>query len=400
MNYTRFLYRTEFYYALLLLSGSIKSYIILLSYDAFDFTLIIGLILIVVLIKQLVTNMGVLKFSKLQLISLFLILSFLCSIIFSTIYTPSQSYYIAKFTSFGVCLLAYCYLLFIRNFDCQEFLKYFVNLSAILALIFLTIYPLVPDYLILADLTSMYLTVGYLCGINVLLLIKMPERSVYIKLYFVVALVLTGARGPILAAAFSYLIVLLFSKQEIRKYLKLRYWVISGFTLLLVFFYITQDENLSSMFVRSFNRLTLVFDGFSGRSIDIRLDQLYSSLAYIDDQPFFGYGFASYNFVTQGVDMRGYPHNSILEIWFELGLAGLAIYIIFTVFHLYLTFSRIGVAAGAVLLFMLINSLKSSSFTDLKIMYGFYSLFLLLVHNKYFGISRSRQTSSLSSHDR
>lgn len=87
-----------------------------------------------------------------------------------------------------------------------------------------------------------------------------------------------------------------------------------------------------------------------------------------------GHGFGSYMHFKAGMDKRGYPHNIILEVWFELGLLGLIPFLAL----LGLLLRRMGkhgqwvFLAGSVL--FLLNAMKSYSIVDLREMYGLMAL--------------------------
>jgi O-antigen ligase len=56
-----------------------------------------------------------------------------------------------------------------------------------------------------------------------------------------------------------------------------------------------------------------------------RLIAINSSIELILKQPFFGWGIGSWPYLT-GLHYLEYPHNSILEIWFEYGIFGIVVF--------------------------------------------------------------------------
>jgi O-antigen ligase len=129
---------------------------------------------------------------------------------------------------------------------------------------------------------------------------------------------------------------------------------------------------------RSLQRLTLLLDIGSDASVSTRLSYIDFSIDKIFENAgnfLFGSGIGSFGILYSGVDRREYPHNIFLEIQFELGLVGIAAIILFLIFYL----KKIRFRGPLIypFLYIFLNSLKSGSFTDLRIMFGFFSIFLL-----------------------
>lgn len=87
-----------------------------------------------------------------------------------------------------------------------------------------------------------------------------------------------------------------------------------------------------------------------------------------------GYGLGSFSKEFSNEDKRLYPHNIILEIFFELGIIGLLI-----VFGLVLTNIKIFkgyltnfALLSAIILFL--NAMKSSSIVDLRVLFALYAI--------------------------
>lgn len=85
---------------------------------------------------------------------------------------------------------------------------------------------------------------------------------------------------------------------------------------------------------------------------------------------FFGYGFGSFGLYMYCVDQRAYPHNIFLETWFELGLIGVALGSCFFVIAFWRILRKKEYILFFTILFFLLNCMKSSSLTDLRILFG------------------------------
>jgi O-antigen ligase len=106
---------------------------------------------------------------------------------------------------------------------------------------------------------------------------------------------------------------------------------------------------------------------------------LYSRFAIdkINQKPFLGYGIGSFGFEYNNIDELDYPHNIFLEVWFELGIVPIILFLL--LFYLIYQQIRIGESAWSLALYFyfLLNLLKSSSLVDIRIVTGFFALFIL-----------------------
>jgi hypothetical protein len=120
-----------------------------------------------------------------------------------------------------------------------------------------------------------------------------------------------------------------------------------------------------------------VFDPQSA-SVAKRFDQIYYSLDRIFDNAvnfLFGSGIGSFGVLYEGIDGRQYPHNVILEISFELGIIGVILFIILLL--LYFKKLRHNLNFVLIYLFLFLNSLKSYSLVDSRVMFGILSVLLV-----------------------
>ena len=129
---------------------------------------------------------------------------------------------------------------------------------------------------------------------------------------------------------------------------------------------------------RSISRLMMLLDPKGSESIVERITQVSYSFDRIFENAgnfLFGLGIGSFGILYEGVDERSYPHNVMLEIWFELGLLGILLFILLLLVY----FKKIRLRFNFILIFiyLLLNSLKSYSLIDLRIMFGILSVLLI-----------------------
>ena len=117
------------------------------------------------------------------------------------------------------------------------------------------------------------------------------------------------------------------------------------------------------------SRFYLLFEVDQGRSVNIRKSMLIDAWQHIGQAPFFGYGLGSYGIVVNGIDQRAYPHNVILEIWFEAGIFAALSFIIFTIISLINASKRNEKAIIYLIIFLVLNFLKSSSLDELRLFF-------------------------------
>ena len=202
-------------------------------------------------------------------------------------------------------------------------------------------------------------------------------------------LILSGGRGG-LVLAFLVLTIFGFFKSKFKQ-LKL---ILKSISLIILFgfiigHFIRQTEYVE-LFDRSITRLELLieFNGFNsggggGKSVEERVGMLnfcYDKIVHSPTSLVFGYGIGSFWYEYTGIDGRGYPHNLVLEILFELGLIGLLIFIIFWgVASKHFKYT----ALSWIVFYLLLNSLKSSSLVDLRILFFMFSLALIDGSNNF-----------------
>jgi len=386
-----------FAYLLYILSGVVKALLTHFRIELpVDFTIVTALLLIFAIFFDVVNHGIKLKTQKRLLITNILLFLFYLWIILSLVYTPSLEYSKIKTFYFLTNIIAFIYPIIIKNFDFQKFIKYFsitlIGVSAFFVVNFQAIR--LRSHADDTSVDGQYLTLSTFLGIITLILLtsesnifknKIIDRIVAILAFFLILLL--GARGPLIFMLFAYFLYFLNNltrkREKSVKKKHLLYSIITFFvfTFISIGIYQSNKEKIDIMAQRTYSRFEIMItnDESQNSSVTKRVEQLQYSFDEIfsDMQSFFaGKGIGSFSLLYHGEDGRGYPHNIFVEIWFELGLIGLIIFLSFFVFLL----SRKQVnkiISHFVLLYILLNMAKSSSLVDLRIYFGFFALFLL-----------------------
>ena len=199
-----------------------------------------------------------------------------------------------------------------------------------------------------------------------------------------------GARGPLL---FIIIVMLLYflMQQKIDTTVSIKNLFLSFFAILiLISFIVLYKDQVHELLRASFQRMSLLFTGFSsnshdfGISVNVRFLLLKQAFSIIFSSPLniiFGTGIGSFGLLTLGEDIKEYPHNFILEIWCELGLVGLSIFILLMIFIFRkIKLSKTGLNIYPVL-YLLMNFLISYSLEDMRLLFVFMAIYFLDSNN-------------------
>jgi O-antigen ligase len=380
------------------LSGYIKVFFITYNINlGIDITLLLALILV---LKIVLFNKITIK--KIFYTPIMLFLVFYIWMIMTLTFSSSVEYLFNKIFLFLTNILAFVFpLFFFSKIEIKSLLNKFVLVSTPLSIWF--IFFILPNmYLneIYNSVSATYLIVSLYSGMNILMLLLLKVKlfkNSYINLLFIilniVVLILSGGRGG-LVLAFLVLTIFVFFKLKLKQ-LKLiltstSLIILSGF---IIVNFISQTK-YSELFERSIMRLELLteFNGFNsgGNSVEVRTEMISFSYEKIFHSPtslLFGYGIGSFSYEYTGIDGRGYPHNLVLEILFELGLIGLLIFLTFsgvTLKHFKYT------ALSWIVFYLFLNSLKSSSLVDLRVLFFMFSLVLIDGGNNFILKNKSK----------
>jgi len=358
-----------------------------------------------------------LQFNKNNLFAGIGLVLFYAWLLITLSFTPSKSYSYQKAYLFIPNIIAFAYPLVLKKFDITKFFRVVSLILPVISVVFVSVYldysssvkSNVEDY---DSILGLYLVCSTLLGINVLVIACSEDRifrssllSTGVLTVSLLMMLILGARGPLL---FCLLLLLLFMGYRFIKALYLGTLFISeikkiiyGILVICIFwgmsFFFGNEMNY--LLKRSLVRFELLMpsgsDSNMGHSVDVRVDQLNFGMELITDNfhdSVLGYGIGSFGVLHNGIDGRSYPHNIFLEIWIEAGLLGLLVFLVF----LWMVFTKnlngIRYISIVVLVYVLLNSLKSSSYIDIRVYFAIFGMYILNTNAKNLYVD-SRNTS-------
>jgi O-antigen ligase len=348
-------------------SGFVKSFFSAGGFIEFDVTSIsIFALLPVLLIMTFKAS-----FRNHQILIIFIFISFLIAYTLSAFYTTSESYYIYKL----LALIGIIFCFVIGLFSDRLVIYLFFYLYSIFSLLAVVLYftlifsGLSPKAF--NDFAGNSLVVGEMLGATAVIIYfsNLNFKYLLIALSFVIMIAL-GARGPIL---FSLLVIALavfstFRKVDFKTPLK----IIIAITFLLFFIFIS-DSGLSLAMKTSFqdglSRFALLFNEDKGDSVNSRVYMISNALIHINDNIFFGTGVGSFGIEVYGQDFRAYPHNVLLEIWFESGIIPVLLFLLLFLWLLVYLFKHDEHLIFYLMIYLFLNINKSSSLEEARLFF-------------------------------
>lgn len=325
-----------------------------------------------------------------------LLIVFYVWLVFSSFYSSSDSYARDKIFYFFLNVAAFSVTFLYHGFDYRKFVKAFTVITILLVLAFIPflffmgrIYE-TDSFDRFASISGMYLTLSEFLGLICIVyltanesILKTKTRDRILVVAAILFLLLLGARGPILFVAFIYGLFWIYKLRAVRLaiktrtalYLVLGLVIVSG-TLVIMFRFQATQELLARTSTRFMNLVMGVFSGeYQDRSSMVRLELYQDAIQGIFaglPESFFGYGIGSFGVETIGKDVRLYPHNMILEIWFELGFVGLILFAGWLIFLLSKTLRLpYRFISYWLLMYFFLNLMKSSSLVDIRTEFAF-----------------------------
>ena len=385
----------ELIYCLFLLSGLIKAFLQFYAGGLMvvDFTLLCALFLLAAYILQFSRDFffkNTIYLVKSSRPVIFILVGFYLWMVVTLIYTASPGYSYIKVFMFLSNLAAVLTPFIYKGFNPKRFFHLFAYMGSGLIFIYTVfipdIYSLYLKDVEYRDMVTRYLDIGYLAGLVVLILAFVcPQMKKFIKLLLIGlnawTLLVSSARGPLLFLVLVLLIRFAVSFVVFMKSWRLNFknilFMTVGVGLLGTAAYYLIDR-YSLLLERSITRLQMLLDPQASESIMERISQVSYSFGRIFENAgnfLFGLGIGSFGILYEGVDERSYPHNVMLEIWFELGLLGIILFILLLLLYLKQIRSRLNFVL--IFIYLLLNSLKSYSLIDLRIMFGILSVLLI-----------------------
>jgi len=358
---------------------------------ALDLTLAMLLCLVAALIWRLLFQLGrshSADFRKIffgqgnQILALCL---FAAIVIASYVYTNAPNYggsKLTRFLSIGILLFIAPFFLILTEEHLRRFARAFVAVSAATAiqLIFTLEYGSQDPNV---DITR--IGAGWLLGMAIILVLFYPlvpsrrgQRALYVSVLplCIAGLVASVARGPLVALVIAVLIGSITWLSQGR--LRMR----TALVLLLLFsvgiggaYLALRHANLDKYTAKANEFATLATGGSSSGSAGKRLDFYRATLAAIPDHLLVGAGVGSWSRFYYGNDLRNYPHNLFLEIAYEEGLLGLAVFLIFlfsvgaAIFRMLHESHSHFLALGLMVLYCVLVSLFSGDLDDNRVLF-------------------------------
>ncbi len=392
----------EIFLVLFLLSGQVKAFMEFFGLELpVDITLLTAVLLLGFTAYKVIRK-NTFDAPKISFFSIGLLLLFYAWMIFSLFYTDSESYSLQKTLYFLLNIAAFAVPFFFKQFNIRLFFRVFTIGTIILAV------GLLPfQYFDLlgsatdpeqtgaySAIGGLYLSLSEYLGLIVILILTQKTEGPFLKGYDVVVvmivlglMLLLGARGPILFVVFVYGLYYLSTIKTIRFTIRTRtlWWMVGG-TLILagVLFLMILIPATNALLTHSVDRFVfMVMDAISGNGQDnstgtrlLLMGEAFNGIFKNIDSFLFGYGIGSFGSIIKGIDMRLYPHNMILEIWFELGLVGLSLFVIWILYILLdLRRQPVRFISYWLLLYVFLNLMKSSSLIDIRTEFAFLALF-------------------------
>lgn len=378
----------EFFLIIFLQSGIIK---VLLSYfnipTFIDLTILSTFLLLIIIIISLYKNNYKIKLDKNESVGIFIMFLILISTIFSLFYTSSENYAYTKILHFFTILIAFIYPIIIKEFSIKRFFYFFILSTLIISVIYTPLFFKAYSVLYTMNINpkvemiyGSYLAVGYIIGISIILNIFSNIFNNKIKLILTIILFtilfITGARGPIVFLLLTFMIYAL-NIIIVKRKINIKKIVFSTLIITVTFIAISSKINLDEIFERSINRLISLTKNSDSAAND-RIERFSFVIEKTNyDNLIIGHGFGSFGIEFDKIDERSYPHNIFLEFLFELGVIGLALYLILLYVIAKKLISIKNFLFISSFIFLLLNSMKSLSITDSRIMFTFFAIILI-----------------------
>lgn len=386
-----------------LLSGQFKSYLNFFGFELpVDLTILVGFFVVALTVWRLYRSQK-LATRQITYVGIGLLLIFYGWLIFTLFYTSSEEYSQTKTIYFALNVIAFAVPLVYGGLQVRKFIRWFTLLTLALSA------SLLPfQYFNLLDaagtgtveafeaIEGLYLSLSGYLGLLVVLFLTAKEpvwKSKLIDwgyvLLLLLLLMLLGARGPILFALFVFLLYYLYNLKVLRLAIgqkTVQAIIFTGLGIFVLMVLLIQFDATRSLLFRTFGRFFsliagVLTEGATDASSMVRLALYQDAINGIFDglhETLFGYGIGSFGIETFGEDIRLYPHNMILEIWFETGLIGL---IIFSSWVVYLLTNTVKLPYRHIsywlLVYFFLNLMKSSSLVDIRTEFAFFGLYIV-----------------------
>lgn len=396
----------EFIFAVFLLSGAFKE---VFTWIPVDLTIATLLITFLIAMKRLYEKRTI-NIEATHILVIFIIFIFI--MLLSILYTDSNSYFIDKTLRF-VFITSWAFIAPFLILNTKQTLSKFITALAIIASIasIMVLYNYFNNSNVNTNFVGIsggnYLGTARLIGagsVSLLIIYIYQENiqksfrliTIVCLIFSVFALLLTGARMPVIAFGITFLSILLFGIiiKENKVYIKTGVKrIITIILFIFVGYFILKDSEFTQTF---FSRIKILFNdaGMSGAG---RFERFETAIDMIAENPLFGQGIGSYGINFSGRDSREYAHNILFEVSSEMGLIGLtlillmiAIVLIRTIFNIkYGGYYNIWIFAS--LVYLITNAFVSGDLNDNRLLFAFLGI---AAHSSAFIISEKNLDSA------
>jgi O-antigen ligase len=202
---------------------------------------------------------------------------------------------------------------------------------------------------------------------------------------YLALLLVIGGRAPLIAAVMAGLVLLIGTRPRLgrtpRQLLVQILAVIAACMIAVGIYQAAEDRPVWELPSAVARMSALVEDGIQSNR---RFYHYSQTLHYVDNNPWLGQGIGSWPVVVGYGDVRAFPHNILLEIWFELGLPGLLLFgaLVATALAVLAPWRRLRASPMALLALALfisaaINASVSGDLNDNRLLFATLGLLLL-----------------------
>jgi O-antigen ligase len=251
------------------------------------------------------------------------------------------------------------------------------------------------SFVFVEALSGTYLSLGRVVGSGFIILATWAmyiERRNWLRLLlgglamcYLALLLVIGGRAPLIAAVMAGLVLLIGTRPRLgrtpRQLLVQILAVIAACMIAVGIYQAAEDRPVWELPSAVARMSALVEDGIQSNR---RFYHYSQTLHYVDNNPWLGQGIGSWPVVVGYGDVRAFPHNILLEIWFELGLPGLLLFgaLVATALAVLAPWRRLRASPMALLALALfisaaINASVSGDLNDNRLLFATLGLLLL-----------------------
>jgi len=304
---------------------------------SFDYTVLCGILVLLAMSYSFIKSKGSLKEVMSIPVGFFIALAVL--LLFGLSYTSAPNYGFEKSTRFAVLgFIAFSApLFFSRDLKDVKQVVFMVFLAGMVIMVGTIIAPYAAvvrrgagvrgGFLEASPLESaaMIATLGSICA-YFCISSQTPKKLKIIGLIFlpmsVIGITLTGSRGPLIGLGLAILGSMVFCRKHLSKV-----WM----PLLIIALVIATFTVIVKLPQKNVQRILSIFEEqYEFQNVAYQRTSKFTwVLSRAGKHIFLGNGTGSYAVDWGGQDERDYPHNIILELLYENGLAGVIIFVLF-----------------------------------------------------------------------